>query len=71
MKEVLRSINDVSLFPVIAILIFFTFFVGLLVYVIRMKKTEVADMASIPLRDEVEEGCTTKQMLVNQAKSLN
>ncbi|MCI4668466.1 MAG: cbb3-type cytochrome c oxidase subunit 3 [Bacteroidia bacterium] len=70
MKEVLRSIEDVSLFPVISILIFFTFFVVLLIYVFRLKKNEVADMASIPLREDVE-GCETKQMLVNQAKSLN
>lgn len=71
MKEVLRSIEDVSLFPVISILIFFTFFIGLLVYVISMKKTEVAEIASIPLADGEEEGCTTKKKLVNQAKSLN
>jgi len=71
MKEVLRSIEDVSLFPVISILIFTTFFAILLIYVIRMKKKDVAELASIPLREDEEEGCITKRTLVNQAKSLN
>lgn len=71
MKEVLRSIDDVSLFPVVAILIFFTFFIGLLIYVIGLKKNEVADMAAIPIREEHSQACVTKQMLINQAKSLN
>ncbi|MDX1908793.1 MAG: hypothetical protein SF053_17285 [Bacteroidia bacterium] len=51
-KDVLRSISDVSLYPVVAILIFFAFFVALIVYVLRMDKTQVRDMASIPVLDE-------------------
>ncbi len=71
MKEVLRSIEDVSLFPVISILIFTTFFAILLIYVIRMKKKDVAELASIPLRGDEEEGYITKRTLVNQARSLD
>lgn len=48
-KEALTSVEGVSIFPVIAILIFFVFFVVLLVYVIRMDKKAVHEMASIPL----------------------
>lgn len=50
-KDVLRSIDDVSLFPVIAILIFFVFFAILLVYVYRLDRQAVSSMASLPLSD--------------------
>ncbi|MDX2247581.1 MAG: cbb3-type cytochrome c oxidase subunit 3 [Bacteroidia bacterium] len=49
-KEVLRSIEDVSLFPIIAILVFVIFFVLMLIYVIRMDKSSVETMASLPLK---------------------
>ena len=48
-KEALTSLEGVSIFPIIAILIFFVFFVALLIYVIRMDKKIVDEMASIPL----------------------
>ncbi|MDX2283133.1 MAG: hypothetical protein NW241_03185 [Bacteroidia bacterium] len=48
-KEVLRSIQDISLFPVIAIVIFIAFFTVLMVYVIRMDRRSVKQMASLPL----------------------
>jgi hypothetical protein len=48
-KEVLRSIEDISLFPVISIVIFIAFFTVLMVYVIRMDRRSVKQMASLPL----------------------
>ncbi|MEL6698434.1 MAG: cbb3-type cytochrome c oxidase N-terminal domain-containing protein [Bacteroidota bacterium] len=68
MKEVLRSIDGIDLFPVIAIAIFFTFFVLLLIYVMRLKKEEVQHMASIPLEDEPS--CPTKHKLNGVAKGI-
>ncbi|RMG60396.1 MAG: cbb3-type cytochrome c oxidase subunit 3 [Bacteroidetes bacterium] len=50
-KDVLRSIDDVSLFPVIAFVAFFIFFIMLFVYVIKIDKKEVNHMAAIPLDD--------------------
>jgi len=58
MKEVLRSIDDISLWPVVAFVIFFTFFAVLLVYVMRMKKEEVQLVASIPINEEPVESRT-------------
>jgi cbb3-type cytochrome oxidase subunit 3 len=52
-KEVLSSIDGVSLFPVIAILVFFVFFIALLIYVIRMDKTKIDEMASLPINDRL------------------
>ncbi len=52
-KDVLRSITDIDIFPVIAIVIFMVFFIGLFVYVFKLDKKEVHKMASMPLDDQV------------------
>ncbi|MEM6764940.1 MAG: hypothetical protein AAF824_18175 [Bacteroidota bacterium] len=51
-KDVLRSIDDISLFPVIAILIFFVFFLLLGIRVVKMDKKHVNKMSSLPLDEE-------------------
>jgi cytochrome c oxidase cbb3-type subunit 4 len=51
-KTILNSIDDAGLFAIVAILIFFVFFIGLLVYVVRMKKSYVSHMAEMPFNDE-------------------
>ncbi len=51
-KDVLRSIDDISLFPVIAILIFFVFFILLGIRVVKMDKKHVNKMAGLPLEEE-------------------
>lgn len=53
-KDVLRSIDDISLFPVIAFVAFFIFFIMLFVYVIKIDKKEVSHMSAIPLDDPTE-----------------
>ncbi|MEL7339810.1 MAG: cbb3-type cytochrome c oxidase subunit 3 [Bacteroidota bacterium] len=52
-KDVLRSISDIDIFPVIAIVIFMIFFVGLFVYVFKLDKKQVSQMASMPLEDQI------------------
>lgn len=53
-KETLRSIDGVSLFPVIAILIFVIFFLIVLYFVIRMDKNKVQEFSSLPLENGPE-----------------
>jgi|AVFP01.1.fsa_nt_gi cytochrome c oxidase cbb3-type subunit 4 len=53
-KAVLNSILDVSIFPVISIIIFFTFFVGVIVYVIKQDKAFVERMANLPNENDNE-----------------
>jgi len=53
-KEILRSISDIDIFPIIAIVIFFLFFMGLLVWVFRMDKKHVNHMSNMPLKDDGE-----------------
>lgn len=58
-KETLRSIDGVSLFPVIAIVIFILFFLLVLYFTFRMDKKQVFQFASLPLDKEQEERPTT------------
>ncbi|MEL6671679.1 MAG: cbb3-type cytochrome c oxidase subunit 3 [Bacteroidota bacterium] len=53
-KDVLRSIDGVSLFPVVAIIIFTLFFVLLLIYVFRMSREKVDHFAAIPLQEDAD-----------------
>lgn len=47
-KHNLTSIDGVSIYPIISLLIFFLFFAFMLTYVIRMKKKEVNELSNIP-----------------------
>jgi len=51
-KEILRSISHIEIFPVVAILIFFIFFVALFVWVMRMDKRHLSHMSQLPLEED-------------------
>ena len=53
-KGNLESIDGIEIYPIISFLIFFTFFVGLSIYVFKMKKERINDLKNIPLEDENE-----------------
>lgn len=48
----METIGGVEIFPLISFLIFFIFFVVLFVWVIRMSKKDVKEMAALPLEDD-------------------
>ncbi|MEQ9302063.1 MAG: cbb3-type cytochrome c oxidase subunit 3 [Cyclobacteriaceae bacterium] len=48
-KEVLRGIENIELWPVISLIIFFSFFVGLLWWVFSTDKNHIGYMENIPL----------------------
>ena len=50
-KGHLTSIDGIEIYPIISFLIFFTFFIGLTVYVVRMKKSRIDEIKNIPLED--------------------
>lgn len=52
-KHHLENIAGVEIYPIISLLIFFLFFVGLTWYVVRMKKSHVERMSQQPLDDNV------------------
>lgn len=52
-KHNLVGIDGVEIFPIISLVIFVLVFVAVIVYVIRMKKTDIDNLSSIPFEDDV------------------
>jgi len=50
-KNVLQSIAGVEIYPIISFVIFFLFFLGLLLYVVRARRPHLDAMSQLPLRD--------------------
>lgn len=53
-KDVLRSITDIEIFPVISLTIFMVFFAGLIVFVLRMSKSHIQHMEELPCQSDEE-----------------
>ena len=53
--DILRSIGGVELFPVISLVVFVTFFTGVLVRVARMTRPQVEHLSRLPLAGDDEE----------------
>jgi hypothetical protein len=51
-KGSMESIIDVEVFPIIALLLFLTVFIGWTVYAIRSKKDYIRKMSELPLDDK-------------------
>ena len=49
----LQSITGISIFPLVALIIFTVFFTGMLIYVFAMDKSTVARISHIPLEDNL------------------
>ena len=47
--EILRSIAGIGVYPVISLVVFVTFFTGVLVRVVRMERSNVDRLARLPL----------------------
>lgn len=48
-KHNMETISGVELYPIISLLIFFFFFVGLGIWVFSYKKEKIQEMSNIPL----------------------
>ncbi len=51
-KGNLENIDDVQIYPMISLLIFFVFFVVLFYWVFTAKKEHIAEVSNIPLEDD-------------------
>ncbi len=49
----LKAISGVEIYPLISLLIFFTFFMGLAIWVFRVNKSYLTKMENLPLEDEI------------------
>jgi hypothetical protein len=48
-KHNLESIEGVGLYPMISLFIFFTLFIGMLIYVFVMPKSKIEELSNLPL----------------------
>ena len=55
-RNVLENIAGLEVYAIIGILIFFSFFVGLLIWVVRLKASKVDEFSRLPLEQDDEEG---------------
>jgi cbb3-type cytochrome oxidase subunit 3 len=51
-KGNLENIDNVQIYPMISLLIFFIFFVALFYWVITAKKEHITEVSNIPLEDD-------------------
>ena len=49
LKGPMAAIENVEIYPIISFLIFFSFFIGLLIYVVRADKKTIDEISSLPL----------------------
>jgi choline-glycine betaine transporter len=50
-KHNMETIHGVAIYPILTLVIFFSFFVGLALWVITYKKDKIEEMSQIPLND--------------------
>jgi cytochrome c oxidase cbb3-type subunit IV len=51
-KQVLERIDEIAMWPIISLIIFFSFFVGLIWWVIRLDKGHISKMENLPNEDD-------------------
>ncbi|MFC3881929.1 cbb3-type cytochrome c oxidase subunit 3 [Algoriphagus namhaensis] len=51
-KEVLRSIDNIEIYPAISLVIFVAFFLGMVIWVLRVPKSYVKHMESLPFEED-------------------
>lgn len=51
-KGNLTSIDGIEIFPIISLIIFFTFFVGLGIYILKADRKKIEEIKRIPLDEE-------------------
>jgi len=57
-KHNMETISGVEIYPIISLLIFFIFFVGLYSWVYTYKKDKINEMSNIPFTEGNENGAT-------------
>jgi hypothetical protein len=60
-KHYFEQIEGIATMPLISLVIFFTFFVGLTVWVIRANKQYLGEMEALPLEDKTTRDAAPRQ----------
>jgi cytochrome c oxidase cbb3-type subunit IV len=53
-KHNMETITGVAIYPILSLLIFFLFFVGLGIWVSSYKKEKIKELSNIPLDDSIK-----------------
>lgn len=53
-KEILQSIEGVSIYPIISLIVFVLFFAIILIWMLRVDKNYIKKMESLPLEKDEE-----------------
>lgn len=53
-KHNMETISGIEIYPIIALLIFFLFFVGLVLWVFTYKKSAINELSQLPLQNSDE-----------------
>ncbi|MDH5368265.1 MAG: cytochrome C oxidase Cbb3 [Cyclobacteriaceae bacterium] len=53
-KYYFEQVNNVEVWPIISLIIFITFFIGLLVWVVKVDKKYIQDMSNLPVEEDAE-----------------
>lgn len=61
-KEILQSIEGVEIYPIISLIVFVVFFVGITIWLIRMKKDYINKMKNLPLNNEVNQNLNSGEL---------
>lgn len=51
-KEILRSIENIEIYPILSLILFLLFFVGMFIWVVKTPKAHIEHMESLPLDDD-------------------
>lgn len=54
-KHNMETISGIEIFPIISLIIFFTFFMGLFVWVATYKKETIEELSNMPFMDNEEQ----------------
>ncbi|EOZ92381.1 hypothetical protein A33Q_4474 [Indibacter alkaliphilus LW1] len=53
-KDILSSIENIEIYPIISLLIFVIFFLGMFIWVVRADKNYINRMKGLPFEDETQ-----------------
>lgn len=55
-KKYAESIDQIEVYPIVSLILFFLFFAGVLWFTFRMNKKEIAEIKNLPLDFQQETG---------------
>ncbi len=70
-KHYFEGIQNIEVYPIISLLIFFSFFVGLFFWISGLSKKHIQDMKNLPLEDDEEVVTNINKEIEEQNASKN